>query len=336
MREIIWKIPKSEFHIHVEGSLTAKRRLMLAQRNGIQLEHSTVEDMQKSYQFTDLTSFLKHYYSGMNVLLTEADFYDLAYDYFTMAHSQNVVYVEMFFDPQAATSRGVTFDTVVKGLRRAVEDARANMKLNVQMIMCFLRDHTPESAMKTLEASLPYKSWIVGVGLDSDERDHPPAQFLEVFTRARREGYKLTMHCDVHQPSSHEHIRQCLHMIQVDRIDHGINIAESQELISSVKGLDIGLTICPISNSLCTRGICEAEITMLLDAGVKVTINSDDPAYMGENYVYENLVKVAEVCNWTLKELVKVQQNGIDIAWVKEDERAELQRGLDAFVASCK
>ena len=208
MKRFIEAMPKAELHVHVEGTLEPELKFELARRNGIELPYQSVEEMRAAYNFDDLPSFLRVYYEGMSVLRTEQDFFDLTTAYLTKVHSQNVLYAEMFFDPQAHTTRGIALETVIRGIRRAQDDAQERLGIRTQLIMCFLRDMTAESAMATLDESLPHKDWIVGVGLDSDERGNPPVKFKEVFTRARAEGYRLTMHCDVDQENS-TRARQC-------------------------------------------------------------------------------------------------------------------------------
>ena len=275
----IERMPKAELHLHLEGTLEPELKFELAARNGLDLPYASAEEMRAAYGFDDLASFLAVYYEGMSVLLTERDFFDLAMAYFRKAHSQNVVYAEVFFDPQAHTTRGVPFGTVIDGIHRAQREAEESLGLRTQLIMCFLRDLTAESAMETLEESLVHGERIVGVGLDSDERGNPPAKFKDVFARARREGFRLTMHCDVDQENSVAHIWQCLDEIKVERVDHGVNALEDRALIAEINRRRLGLTTCPISNSYVTDGLKAAEIKSLLDAGVRATVNSDDPAY---------------------------------------------------------
>ncbi|MFD1938984.1 adenosine deaminase [Nonomuraea mangrovi] len=324
MNDFIAGLPKCELHLHIEGTLEPELKFELARRNGIALPYASVEEMRAAYAFDDLPSFLGVYYEGMGVLRTEPDFYDLAMAYLRKAASQNVRYAEIFFDPQAHTSRGVPFDVVIRGLRRALMDGHAQLGVRAQLIMCFLRDFQAEYAMATLLESLPYKEWIVGVGLDSDEKGNPPVKFAEVYARARQEGYLLTMHCDVDQENSVEHIRQCLDEIGVDRIDHGVNILEDPELVQRVIDKGIGLTCCPISNSIVTDSMKATGIRKLLDLGVRVTINSDDPAYF-PGYVQENL----QALELSREELLQVQRNAFEITWlprhVKEGYLAELE-----------
>jgi adenosine deaminase len=325
IEEFVRSMPKCELHLHIEGTLEPELKFRLAERNGVQLPYRTVEEARVAYDFHDLTSFLVGYYQGMSVLITEPDFYELAYAYFEKAAAQGVEHAEIFFDPQGHTSRGVEFGTVIKGLRRAQLDAERVLGLHSQLIMCFLRDFQAEYAMATLLESLPYKEWITGVGLDSDERGNPPEKFAAVFARARTEGYLLTMHCDVDQENSIEHIRQCLEDIGVDRIDHGVNILENPALVEEAKRRGLGLTICPISNRFVTDGTKSAELGRLLDAGVRVTINSDDPAYFNA-YVTENLLTVQRELNLTRQQMITLQRNAIEASWAPSTVR---QRILD-------
>jgi len=326
-------IPKVELHLHIEGTLEPELKFKLAERNGVELPYGSVDEMRAAYDFDDLPSFLAVYYEGMSVLLTEEDFFDLAYAYFEKAHSQNVVYAEIFFDPQAHTSRGVPFATVIAGIRRAQLAAEAELGLRSQLIMCFLRDMSAESAMETLEAADPHRDLILGVGLDSDEKGNPPSKFAAVFAAARERGYRLTMHCDVDQENSTVHIRQCLDDIGVDRIDHGVNVLDDPALAAEVAGRRIGFTACPISNSYVTDGFKAAEIKAMLEAGLKVCINSDDPAYF-PGYMTENLVAVQAAADLTQDEVVQLVGNAFEIAWLDESTRAQLRSRLDAYVAS--
>jgi adenosine deaminase len=323
-------LPKVELHVHIEGTLEPELRFALAERNGTRLAYADVAALRASYRFNDLTSFLVSYYEGMEVLVTADDFHDLAWAYLRRAHDENVRYVEMFFDPQAHTSRGVAFGTIVGGLRQAVVAARRQLGLRAELLMCFLRDCSAEYAMATLVQSLPYREWIAGVGLDSDERDNPPTKFAEVFARARSEGYQITMHCDVDQKHAVEHIRQCLEVIRVDRIDHGVNVLESEELTSELGRRGLGLTVCPISNRWVTGGLKAAEIKRLLELGIRVTVNSDDPAYFG-GYVTDNLVVLQEAAGLGPAELVQLQRNAIEISWLPSGAKDKLLADLERY-----
>jgi adenine deaminase len=332
IQSFIEGMPKAELHVHLEGTLEPELKFQLAARNGTDLPYGSPAEMRAAYAFNDLPSFLAMYYEGMSVLQTEADFYDLATAYFWKAHSQNVVYAETFFDPQAHTSRGVSFRTLISGLRRAQEDAATELGLHTQLIMCFLRDLSADSAMETLVQSLPYRDWIAGVGLDSDEKGNPPVKFKEVFDRARSVGYHLTMHCDVDQEDSVAHIWQCLNDIGVERIDHGVNCLADNALVDRLTSAGIGLTVCPISNSYVSDGLKAGEIKTMLDRSLRVTVNSDDPAYF-PGYVSENLAAVAAAVNLTRQELVQLERNAFTIAWLTGQQRAAYLRSLDAYAA---
>jgi adenine deaminase len=324
-------MPKAELHVHVEGTLEPELKFDLAARNGVGLRYGSAAAMRAGYAFDDLTSFLAAYYEGMSVLRQEQDFYDLAMAYFRKASAQNVVYAEVFFDPQAHTSRGIPFDTVLTGLHRARLEAEAELGLRAQLIMCFLRDRSADSAMQTLEQSLPHRDKIIGVGLDSDERDNPPVKFKEVFDRARGEGYRLTMHCDVDQADSVGHLWQCVDDIGVERIDHGVNCLEDDALVARLRRDGIGLTVCPVSNRWVTDGLKAAELKIMLDRSLRATVNSDDPAYFGA-YVAENLVAAQEAAGLTATELARLARNSFEIAWITAAERDKYLSDLDGYV----
>ena len=328
----IERIPKAELHVHIEGTLEPELKFELAARNGLDLPYDSVDEMRAAYGFDDLPSFLAVYYEGMSVLLAERDFRDLAMAYFRKAHSQNVVYAEVFFDPQAHTTRGIPFETVIEGLHKAQEDAERSLGVRSQLIMCFLRDLSAESAMETFEQSLPYKDRIVGVGLDSDEKGNPPVKFKDVFARARREGYRLTMHCDVDQQDSVAHIWQCLDEIEVERVDHGVNALEDATLIKEINRRRLGLTLCPISNSYVTDGLKANELKRMLDQGVQATVNSDDPAYF-PGYMNENLVAVQEAGNLTADEIVQLTRNAFAISWLEREDKDKYLDAVESYAA---
>jgi len=325
-------IPKAEVHLHLEGTLEPELKFALAERNGVDLPYASAAEMRAAYDFDDLSSFLAVYYEGMSVLLEEQDFTDLALAYFTKAASQNVVYAEVFFDPQAHTSRGIAFETVLTGIRKAQEEASERLGLRTQLIMCFLRDMSVESALETLEASLPHKEAIVGVGLDSDERNNPPAKFAAVFARAREEGFRITAHCDVDQDDSVNHIWQAVRDIEVERLDHGVNCLEDDELVAEIKRRDLALTVCPISNSYVAASLKAEQIKQMLDRGLKATINSDDPAYF-PGYVNENLMAVQAAADLSRAEVVQLVRNAFEAAWLDDQARDEYLGAVDAYVA---
>lgn len=320
MKDYVARLPKAELHVHLEGTLEPEHIFELANRNGIELEYTSVDELIKAYDFYDLPSFLKIYYAGMHVLQTEQDFYELTWRYFEKAKSQNIVYVEPFFDPQGHTSRGVAFETVISGIHKAQIDAKEKLGVDSQLILCFLRDMSAESAMEHLQMALPYKEWIIGVGLDSDEKDNPPSKFAGVFAKARQAGFNLTMHCDVHQKDIHDHIRECVDLIGVDRIDHGINCLDQQDLIDRVKNQKLGLTICPVSNKFVCQTHTTEEIRKMLQLGLKPTINSDDPAYF-RAYLNENFYALVDEDAFTKKEIDQLVINSFEVSWLSDGQK---------------
>ena len=331
MRAFIEGMPKCELHVHLEGTLEPELKFALARRNDLSLPYASADEMRAAYEFDDLSSFLAVYYEGMGVLLKEVDFYDLTYAYFAKAHSQNVRYAEVFFDPQAHTSRGVAFEVVINGIRRAQDAAREAFGLESALIMCFLRDMSADSAMQTLEQALPWRDWIIGVGLDSDERDNPPAKFAGVFERARTEGFLRTIHCDVDQQDSLAHIWQTLD-IGVDRIDHGVNCLEDSALVDEIKKRGLALTVCPISNRYVAADLKAKQIAKMLDLGLKVTVNSDDPAYF-PGYMNENLIATQQAVNLSREQMLQLAVNAIEGSWLSQDERAPYLADLKNYVA---
>ncbi|MGO1770539.1 MAG: adenosine deaminase [Microbacterium sp.] len=333
LRAFALGLPKAELHLHLEGTLEPELRFALAERNGIALAESSVDEMRAAYDFTDLTSFLAVYYPAMNVLQTPDDFHDLAWAYLVKAHEQGVRHVEMFFDPQAHTSRGVPFANVITGYRRAVVRAADELGVSAELILCFLRDFTAEHAMSTLMEALDHRAWIVGVGLDSDERDNPPSKFAAVFARAKAEGFFTTMHCDIDQVGSIEHIRQVIEDIGVDRIDHGTNIVEDPRLVEVAKERGLGFTTCPLSNGFVTDQMKHTEIVSLLREGVRVTVNSDDPAYFG-GYVGDNYVALAEQAGLEPDELVRLAINSFEASWLTPARRAAFIAEVEEYAAA--
>jgi adenosine deaminase len=331
MNDFIANLPKAELHVHLEGTLEPELSFELAKKHGIELEYATVEELLGAYDFHDLPSFLQIYYKAMSVLLDEDDFFQLTWQYLSRAAEQRVLYAEMFFDPQAHTSRGVPFGTVIRGIRRAQERASSQLGIDTQLILCFLRDMSAESAMLTLEESIPFKHWIVGVGLDSDEKGNPPVKFAEVFRKAREHGYRLTMHCDVNQENTLAHIHQCLHTIGVDRIDHGVNSLEDSALCATIAERGLGLTICPVSNRFVVQSLTAAEIRRMLSLGMRATVNSDDPAYF-RAYVNENLRALQDEGGLTRDEIVQLVSNAFTVAWLDETRRASYLERVHSYV----
>lgn len=325
-------LPKVELHLHLEGTLEPELKLELARRNGVDIGQRTVEEVRSTYVFDSLASFLAVYYPAMDVLVTRADFRDLAMAYFRKAAAQNVRHAEVFFDPQVHVARGVAFEDVVLGYHDAVEQAQRELGLSAGLILCIVRDLPVESAEDVVERMLEFREQVVGIGLDSDERGNPPAKFAHLFARAREAGFKVTVHCDIDQEDTVEHLRQALEDIAVDRIDHGTNVVEDPRLLALLQERGTGLTCCPISNSFVTDDSKAPVIADLLRRGVKVTVNSDDPAYFG-GYVTENLVALTRAASLGPDELVQLQRNAIEVSWASDDVKEGFLAELDAYEA---
>lgn len=331
-REFTKNMPKAELHLHIEGTLEPDLKLKLAQRNRVDIGQNTIEEIQKTYEYDDLPSFLAVYYPAMNVLQKEEDFYELGMAYLKKAAQNNVRHVEIFFDPQAHTSRGISFATVINGLYRAVVDARA-LNVDAGLIMCFLRDFSKESARKTLLEALNYKDKIVGIGLDSDEHNNPPLKFARQFEDAVANGFHITTHCDIDQKDSIEHIRQALEIMEVERLDHGTNIVEDPDLVDFVVKKSIGLTSCPLSNTYVTPEMKGKEVLELLGKGAKVSIHSDDPAYFG-GYIADNYYAIADKFDLTKEQVVRLAQNSFETSWISDEKKAFYIQELQEYAAN--
>ena len=284
---LLQRMPKAELHLHIEGSLEPELIFELARRNGLALPYASVQALRQACAFTDLQSFLDLYYAGASVLLHEADFFDMAMAYFRRAVADGVVRAEVFFDPQTHTSRGVPMASVIHGLSRARQEAERSLGLSSALILCFLRHLSEEEAFATLEEALPWRAHFIGVGLDSSERGHPPEKFARVFERCRAEGLHLVAHAGEEGPPAY--IRSALDLLQVERIDHGVRCLEDPALVAELARRGTPLTVCPLSNvRLCVYPDMAAHrLPELLQSGLRVSVNSDDPAYFG-GYVGEN------------------------------------------------
>ena len=288
--ELLRLMPKAELHIHIEGSLEPELIFAFARRNGIKLPYANVDELRRAYAFTNLQSFLDIYYAGASVLITEQDFYDMTRAYLERAAQDNVIHAEIFFDPQTHTARGVSMETVIKGLHRACVDAQAELGLSAALILCFLRHLSEEEAFETLEQALPYRDKIIGVGLDSGEVGNPPEKFARVFARCRDLGLHLVAHAGEEGPP--QYIWTALDLLRVERIDHGVQAIKDPALMQRLAKNRIALTVCPLSNlKLCVfPDLAQHNLRQLLDAGLAATVNSDDPAYFG-GYMNENFTQ---------------------------------------------
>lgn len=314
MRDFIASLPKAELHLHIEGTLEPELMFELAARNGIRLPHASVDALRRAYEFTDLQSFLDIYYQGAAVLQTREDFRDMAAAYFRKAASQNVRHAEIFFDPQTHTHRGVAFDTVIRGLRDAQLDAQRDLGVTSKLVLCFLRHLDEDDALRTLEAAMPYRDWIVAVGLDSSERGHPPGKFRQAFAAAREAGLLAVAHAGEEGPP--EYIWEALDVLQVRRIDHGVRCLEDPKLVDRLVAEQIPLTVCPLSNIKLRvfDTMRDHNLRTMLERGLKVTINSDDPAYFG-GYVEENYVAAAEALGLGREELERIARNSLEASF---------------------
>lgn len=335
LSELIRVMPKAELHLHIEGTLEPELMFELARKNGIQLRFKTVQEVREAYAFQNLQSFLDIYYEGAQVLQTEQDFYDLARAYLDKVDRENVQHVEIFFDPQTHTERGVSFETIIKGLRRAFDDGWHLYGISYGLIMCFLRHLSAESAMQTLEQALPYKQWIQGVGLDSGERGNPPHFFKDVFDRARNEGFLIVAHAGEEGPPAY--IWEALDLLQVKRIDHGVRCLEDAALVERLRQERMPLTVCPFSNiKLCVFPSLEQHnLKTLLEKGLCVTINSDDPAYFG-GYITQNFLETQRALNLSAEQVIQLAKNAFEASFICDSTKGKYYKELDALLNQFK
>lgn len=318
--ELIKKLPKAELHLHIEGTFEPELMFEIARRNQVNIRFKSVAEIKEAYNFHNLQSFLDIYYEGAGVLLHERDFYDLTMAYLKRCREDHVVHTEIFFDPQTHTDRGVSFATVFNGIHKALVDARNEWGITSHMIMCFLRHLPEEDAFKTLKESLPFKKDILAVGLDSSEVGHPPAKFQRVFEAAMKEGYLTVAHAGEEGPPAY--IWEALDLLKVKRIDHGVRSIEDDKLMKRIIHEKIPLTVCPLSNlKLCVfKKLSDHNLKKLLHQGVKVTINSDDPAYFG-GYANQNFIETAEALNLSLDEIKTIAANSFEASFLSESEK---------------
>lgn len=320
MKELIQKLPKAELHLHIEGTLEPELMFALAQKNNIALPYQNIEEIKSAYNFTSLQSFLDIYYAGANVLINESDFFDLTWAYLLTCKAQNVVHVEIFFDPQTHTKRGIAFKTVIDGITKALQKGEQELGISSFLIMCFLRHLSEENAFETLKASLPFKDKIIGVGLDSSEVGHPPSKFQRLFLECKKVGYKIVAHAGEEGDSSY--IWEAINLLQVERIDHGIRCDEDASLVKLLIEKQIPLTVCPLSNVKlrAVKNMQEHNILKLLRQGVLVTVNSDDPAYFG-GYVNENYEAICDNLDLSKEELKTLASNSFKASFLSDERK---------------
>jgi adenosine deaminase len=332
LRALIDRLPKCELHIHIEGSLEPELMFALAARNNIRLPYASVEAVRQAYKFTQLQDFLNIYYQAMSVLVTEQDFFDLGWAYLDRARADNVCHVEMFFDPQGHTSRGIAFDTVVNGLDRACKAAAVKLGVQASLIMCFLRHLDEADAEKTLDAALKHRGRIIGVGLDSTERGNPPSKFKTVFRRARDAGFHLFAHAGEEGPPGY--VWEALDVLGVQRVDHGNRSLEDQALVRRLARDRVPLTVCPLSNLKLrvVTDLAHHPLRRMMDNDLVVTVNSDDPAYFG-GYVNDNYAAVATSLGLTRSDLVSIARNSFTAAMMSDEDRRAALGQFDTAAA---
>jgi adenosine deaminase len=329
--ELIRRMPKAELHIHIEGSLEPEMIFAMAQRNGVSLRYPDVQSLRRAYAFSDLQSFLDIYYAGASVLLHERDFEEMAWAYFQRAAADGVVRAELFFDPQTHTERGVPMGAVIEGLHRACVRAQQTLNISADLILCFLRHLSEDAAGQTLEEALPWRDRFIGVGLDSSERGHPPSKFQRVFERARHLGLRVVAHAGEEGPPAYIH--EALDLLHVERIDHGVQAWQDADLMQRLVRDRIPLTVCPLSNVKLRvfDQLTSHTMRQMLEAGVCVTVNSDDPAYFG-GYLLDNFLQTVDALGLDGQHAYQLARNSLQASFVDDQQR---QVWLDQLDASC-
>ena len=333
MIDLIKRLPKAELHLHIEGTLEPELMFRLAQKNNIAIPYKDIEDVRRAYNFTNLQTFLDIYYAGANVLITKDDFYDLTWAYILKCVEDNIIHTEIFFDPQTHSARGVAFETVITGIKEALDDAKAQYGITSCIIMCFLRHLSQDDAFATLEAAMPFQDDIIGVGLDSSEIGNPPSKFKEVFQKAKEAGFKLVAHAG--EEADFTYIYEALDMLHISRIDHGVQSIQSPELMQRLKDEQMPLTVCPNSNIELKvfDSYQEHNIKALLDYGLNVSVNSDDPAYF-KGYINQNFINLYENLSLTEDDIVTLVKNSFRSAFIdeqlKQDYLARVEQARQA------
>ena len=329
MLSFINQLPKAELHLHIEGSFEPELMFEIAKRNNIEIKYNSVEEVKEAYKFDCLQDFLDIYYAGAGVLTHEKDFYDLTYSYLEKCAEQNVRHTEIMFDPQTHTDRGINFETVITGISKACQDAEKNLGVTSLLIMSYLRHLSEEDAFKTLEQSLPYKHLIKAVGLDSSEMGNPPSKFEKVFAASVKEGYIPVAHAGEEGPA--EYIWEALNLLDIKRIDHGNNCFED-DLIDEIVKRDIALTVCPLSNTALqvVDDLKNHPIKKMMAKGLKVTVNSDDPAYFG-GQVNQNYIEIQEALDLTKADLYEFAKNSFQYSLLDEDLKEKYLGELEVF-----
>ncbi len=330
MTNFIEKLPKVELHLHIEGSFEPELMFDIAQRNNIKLPYDSVDKLRKAYNFSNLQDFLDIYYAGCNVLITEQDFYDLTFAYFKKANEQNIIHSEIFFDPQSHTDRGISIETVVNGLRRAMKDAEKEFGITSHLILSFLRHLSQDEAIKTLNSVQNMKDEFIAVGLDSSEIGNPPQKFEKVYKMAAEQGFLKVAHAGEEGPA--QYVWDSLTVLNIDRLDHGNRSMDDAKLLEELKNRKMGLTLCPLSNLKLqvVKDLKNHPIKKMLDLGLKVTVNSDDPAYFG-GYMNENFIAIQKALNLNNDDLFALTQNAIDVSFADDNRKQEMRKQLNSY-----
>lgn len=331
MKNFIEGLPKAELHLHIEGTFEPELLFKIANRNNIQLKYDSVEELRKAYQFDCLQDFLDIYYQGAGVLIHEQDFYDLTWAYLEKCAEQNVTHTEIMFDPQTHTERGVSFDTVINGIYNATQDAKEKWGISSFLIMSYLRHLSEEDAFKTLEQSKPHKAKIKAVGLDSSEKGNPPSKFKNVFEASVKEGYIPVAHAG--EEGDADYVWEAIDILGIKRIDHGNNSLQDEKLINEIIKRDLALTVCPLSNTALqvVSDLKDHPLKKMIDLGLKVTINSDDPAYFG-GQVNQNYLEIQEALNLSKEELYDLAKNSFQYSLLDENDKAIKLKELTNFI----
>ena len=331
MKEFIQKLPKAELHLHIEGTLEPELMFELAKRNNIEIPYQNIQDIKNAYNFTNLQSFLDIYYAGANVLITKQDFYDLTWNYILKCVENNIIHTEIFFDPQSHTQREIEFKTVILGIVEALNDAKEKFGITSAIIMCFLRHLSQEEALKTLDEALAFKDYIIGVGLDSSEIGNPPSKFEQVFKKAKEQGFKLVAHAG--EEADVSYIFEALDLLDIQRIDHGVQSIKSSSLMERLKKEQIPLTVCPNSNIELKvfENYSQHNIKELLDYGLNVSVNSDDPAYF-KGYLNQNFINLWENLDLDKEDIIKLVENSFNSSFISDDLKKDYIKKLEQII----
>ena len=336
MRSFIEGLPKAELHVHLEGTVLPATVLKLAERNGMDYPFKSVEEIQDALdsRTAGLVSFLDLHYMFVSVIKTRADFYEVTYEFLRTCMNNGVVYVEIKFDPQFHTEQGISFDDMIKGIDEGRRDGLRDFGVESNLIMCINRERTVESAWEMMEQAYPFRHLITGLGLDSYEKDNPPSKYTEVYEAARGQGYRVTAHCDVNQVDSVKHIWECIDLLKTDRIDHGINSIEDPELVKELIKRDITLTTCPTWRSPFPGPRDVEGIRKMYDLGLKVTLNTDDPAEFNSGFMNKTMIGAAERSGYTKDDLVQFMRNAFNGSWLPQEKKTQYIASLEEYASS--